>query len=185
MAATKSKTTSATSTTEIDTVVEELKQNTTKPEVKTELPLDNSDEIECTSNIPNVSYLDKKTGDYYKWENVGDTESIPVAVLKDMYRNHTYLQNLIVTVKDGRVIKLFRLEKAYKSYDALLSSKSYSIKEISKIKEQARNLTHGLKRTVATRIITMVKTGELSDTKVLWELEKLFNLELIELVKST
>ena len=107
------------------------KQNTkkttntkTKATKKEELPpLKNDDEIVVVSLIPNVSYMDKKTHDVYKWYNSGDEEIMEFAVIKDMHRNHkSYFSNLWLTVDDTRVIKALRLGRTFENYADLMKA---------------------------------------------------------------
>ena len=55
-------------------------------------PLTDTEDIEVEALIPNISYKDDKTADYYEWKNAGDIEEIPFEVLKNMFRNHRFLK---------------------------------------------------------------------------------------------
>ena len=57
---------------------EEIK--TTKKSIKAE-PLEDSDEIEVISLVPNVSYKDSKTLDMYEWQEAGHVEYITFETL--------------------------------------------------------------------------------------------------------
>ena len=71
-------------------------------------PLQDTDDIEVIALIPNISYKDNKTLDFYEWKNIGDIEEIPFEVLKNMYRNHRgYFRNLWLKPLDDRVIDFY------------------------------------------------------------------------------
>ena len=79
-----------------------LEENKKEVEEKTE-PLKDTDEIKVISLIPNVSYKDKATGDYYKWNAVNDSELMTFETLKNMNRNHkSYLRDLWLKPLDKR-----------------------------------------------------------------------------------
>ena len=81
----------------IDTVAEISKdvvvgKDEKKKEVKTNKkvnkePLQDDDDIEVQSMIPNVSYFDVKNQDYYEWKQVGDIEIMTFEALKNMWKN--------------------------------------------------------------------------------------------------
>ena len=70
--------------------VEEMNEETTKTTKKSikSQPLEDSDEIEVVSLVPNVSYKDSKTFDMYEWKEVGHIEYMTFDTLKNMWRNN-------------------------------------------------------------------------------------------------
>ena len=92
----------------VEEVNEKNKKNT-KGTVKVE-PLNDSDEIEVVSLIPNVSYKDSKTLDIYKWEEIGHVEYMTFETLKNMWRNNKgYFKNMWLKPNDDRVVNKFGL----------------------------------------------------------------------------
>jgi len=151
--------------------------NSTKPALK------DNDIIECISQIPNLSYKDNKTGDMYRWDNVGDVEEISFGVLKDIYRNHnSYIKNLYFIFSDERVIKHFRMERIYEKYLGLLSKDVYTRDNINTIQENIKALPKGIINTILNKVKSLVTNGEISDIQVIRSLEKIFDIDLIYLL---
>lgn len=72
-----------------------------KQEEKAEEPLNDSDEIEVVSLIPNVSYLDTNTSDFYEWERVGDVEIMTFESIKGMWRKYkSYFKDMWLKPND-------------------------------------------------------------------------------------
>lgn len=150
-----------------------------KKVVNTE-PLMDSDEIEVESLVPNVSYKDSKTGDMYEWDEVGHTEPMTFETLKNMWRNHKgYFRDMCLRPNDDRVINKFGLTKTFEKYEFLMDESNYNRKNIDKLRETISNTPNGLKYAIVNRIKDMVATGKLVDIKVIRELEKHFDLDLI------
>ena len=143
-------------------------------------PLLDSDEIKVESLIPNVSYFDNATGDFYRWDEVGHPEYMTVAVLKNMWRSHKgYFRNMWLKPLDDRIIKRFSLERTYENYDFVMDAKNYTRANIDKIIKVISSMPNGLKFTFVNKIKSMVVNGELTDAFVIRTLEKHFKIELM------
>ena len=143
-------------------------------------PLLDSDEIEVESLIPNVSYKDSKTGDTYEWDEVGHIEPMTFETLKNMWRNHKgYFRDMCLRPNDDRVINKFGLTKTYDKYEFLMDESNYNRDNINKLRETISNTPNGLKYAIVNRIKDMVENGKLTDIKVIRELERHFDLDLI------
>lgn len=166
----------------VDVVVEEKAIAKKTEEIK--LPLKDDDEIEVVSLIPNVSYKDNKNNDYYEWNEVGHIELMSYATLKDMNRNYkSYFRDLWLKPLDDRVIKAFGLATTYQNYADLMQGEIYTIDNIDAIKEKFVSLpSKGVKHTIVTKIKDMVTTGEISDVKVVRQLEKILQVDLFNLL---
>ena len=105
----------------------EKKDEAKTKRVKVE-PLNDSDDIEVQSMIPNVSYLDTKNQDFYEWKNVGDIETMSYETLKNMWKNNRgYFKKLWIRPLDKRVIDKFNgLSKLYTEYDELMDVNTYN-----------------------------------------------------------
>lgn len=147
-------------------------------------PLRDDDEITIVSLIPNVSYKDAKNNDFYEWDEVGHEESMTYSSLKDMNRNHkSYFKELWLKPKDERVVKAFGLESIYKTYADLMSGEIYVSSNMDLIKEKFDALPpRGIKATVVTKIKSMVVSGEISDVKVVRNLERILQIDLFDLL---
>ena len=144
--------------------------------------LTDEDEIELESLIPNVSYKDVKNNDFYEWDKVGHTETMRYRDLKDMNRNHkTYFKDLWLKPLDERVIKSFGLASSYKNYNDLINPVFYSRDNLTEIKEKIDTLPpKGIKFTIITKVKSMIELGKITDVKVVRELERMFNIDLID-----
>ena len=108
--------------------VKEVKRTT--KEVNKE-PLEDSDEIDVISLVPNVSYKDSKAGDMYEWDEVGHIEPMTFETLKNMWRNHKgYFKNMWLKPLDERVINKFGLTKTFEKYEFLMDESNYTKKNI-------------------------------------------------------
>lgn len=156
---------------------EEVKEVKTKVSVE---PLEDSDEIDVISLIPNVSYKDNKTGDTYEWDKVGHVEPMTFETLKNLWRNHKgYFREMCLRPKDDRVINKFGLTKTYEKYDFLMDESNYNRKNIDELCDVISNTPNGLKYSIIHKVKNMITTGTLSDIKVIQVIEKRFNVDLV------
>lgn len=146
--------------------------------------LKDDEDISIISLIPNVSYKDFKNNDFYEWNEVGHEETMTYGTLKDMNRNHkSYFKDLWLKPNDERVIKVFGLESTYKTYSELMTGDIYVIENMNLIKEKFDALPlRGIKATVVIKIKDMVANGEISDVKVVKNLEKILQVDLFDLL---
>ena len=157
--------------------------STTSTKKTTEIKLNDSDEIEVVSLIPNVSYEDKKTGDMYIWESVGHTEYMAFSVLKDMWRSHKgYFRNLVLKPLDERVVSHFSLQNLYDSYDYLMDSKNYTKDKIADVCSKILDTPSGLKNTIYGNIRAMVDNGEMADINIIKYIDNTLGMELLSTI---
>ena len=167
--------------TTIDTVekVNEENEKITRKSIKAE-PLEDSDEIEIVSLIPNVSYKDSKTGDMYEWDEVGHVEYMTFDTLKNLWRNHKgYFRNMWLKPNDDRVINKFGLTKTFEKYEYLMDSSNYNKKNIKNVCSAISDTPNGLKRSIYSKVKNLVISGDISDVSVIKELERHLKVDLI------
>ena len=153
---------------------------TTKKSVKAE-PLEDSDEIEVISLVPNVSYKDSKTLDMYEWHEVGHIEYMTFDTLKNLWRNNKgYFKNLWLKPMDGRVINKFGLTKTFEKYEYLMDGSNYTKKNIGAICDAIKGTPNGLKFAICNKVKNLVISGGVTDVLVIKELEKRLQIDLIE-----
>lgn len=151
-----------------------------KKAVKAE-PLNDSDEIEVVSLIPNVSYKDSKTLDMYDWDVVGHVEYMSFETLKNMWRsNKGYFKNMWLKPNDDRVINKFGLTKTFEKYEYLMDASNYTKKNINTICDSIANTPNGLKIAICDKVKSLVVDGEISDVSVIRALENRLKIDLIE-----
>lgn len=164
----------------VDNVENEEVVKTKKATVKVVEPLEDTDEIEVVSLIPNVSYKDSKTLDFYEWKNIGDVEEIPFEVLKNMYRNNRgYFKNLWIKPLDERVIEKFRLRKLYESHEKVINIENYTMDNIVDICEEIHKLPNSSKLSVLALIRNSVDEGKIQDIRIIKLLESNLKISLI------
>lgn len=155
--------------------IKESKRNKVSSE-----PLNDSDEIDVISLVPNVSYKDSKTGDIFEWDVVGHVEPMTFETLKNMWRNHKgYFRDMLLRPNDERVISKFGLTKTLDKYEFLMDKGNYNRKDIDKLLTVISETPNGLKYSIITKVKDMVVNGELTDVAVIRKLEKHFDLDLI------
>ena len=163
--------------------IEEKTKSKTKKVVDDEKvvePLQDTDDIEVVALIPNISYKDNKTLDFYEWKNIGDIEEIPFEVLKNMYRNHRgYFRNLWLKPLDDRVIDKFKLRKLYESHEKLINIDNYTIDNIFDICEEIHKLPNSSKLSLLSLIRNSVDEGKIQDIRIIKQLESSLNISLI------
>lgn len=158
---------------------EEKKENTKKSVNKK--PLEDSEEIEVVSLIPNVSYKDSKTYDIYKWEEAGHVEYMTFDVLKNMWRNNKgYFKNMWLKPKDDRVVEKFGLTKTFEKYEYLMDASNYTKKNIDDICAAISDTPNGLKMSLYDKVKNMVIDGDVTDVFVIRALEKRLKIDLID-----
>lgn len=139
-----------------------------KPVIKKQVTLDDSEEIEVVSMIPNVSYLDKHTQDMYEWDEAGHSEYMTVETLKNMWKNNKgYFKNLWLKPLDDRVIAKFGLNKLYDDYEFLMDEKSYVKKNLERIVEAIENSPSSIQYSIVNKIKQLVTDGTISDVNIL------------------
>lgn len=152
----------------------------TKKSIKVE-PLEDSDEIEVVSLVPNVSYKDSKTLDMYEWHETGHVEYMTFDTLKNMWRNNKgYFKNLWLKPNDNRVINKFGLTKTFEKYEYLMDGSNYTKKNIKAICDAIKETPNGLKFAICDKVKNLVINGEVTDVSVIKELEKRLQIDLIE-----
>lgn len=164
-------------------IVEEMNEKNEKIEkksIKVE-PLEDSDEIEVVSLVPNVSYKDSKTGDMYEWDNVGHPEDMTFETLKNLWRNNKgYFRNMWLKPNDDRVINKFGLTKTFEKYEYLMDASNYTKKNINAICEAISSTPNGLKFAICDKVKSLVVNGDVTDVSVIKALENRLQIDLIE-----
>ena len=144
-------------------------------------PLNDFDEIEVVSLIPNISYKDSKTGDFYEWDEIGHIEYMTFDVLKNMWRSHKgYFRNMWLKPKDDRVINKFGLTKTFEKYEFLMDKSNYTKKNITAICDTISGTPNGLKSAIYDKIKNLVIDGDITDVSVIRKLESSLKIDLIE-----
>lgn len=153
--------------------------NTTKKSAKMQ-PLEDSEEIEVISLVPNVSYKDRKTLDMYEWHEIGHSEPMTFDVLKNMWRTDKgYFKNLWLKPMDDRVINKFGLTKTFEKYEYLMDGSNYTKKNIKAICDAIKETPNGLKFAICNKVKNLVISGEVTDIFVIKELEKRLQIDLL------
>lgn len=162
--------------------VEEMNEEitkTTKKSIKAQ-PLEDFDEIEVISLVPNVSYKDSKTLDMYEWHEVGHSEYMTFDTLKNLWRNNKgYFKNLWLKPMDDRVINKFGLTKTFEKYEYLMDGSNYTKKNIKAICDAVKETPNGLKFAICNKVKNLVISGEITDAFVIRELEKRLQIDLL------
>lgn len=152
----------------------------TQSVTKDEDTLVDSDEIEVMSLIPNVSYEDERTSDFYRWDKAGQIETMTFDVVKAMHRKYkTYFGDMWLRPLDERVIKKLGLIRTYEKYDYLMDESNYTYDNIDNVLDGISSVSAGLKISVINRIKDMVAEGVVSDIKVLRKIENRLDIDLI------
>lgn len=142
-------------------------------------PLMDSDEIQVISLIPNVSYKDSRTGDFYEWNEVGHIEYLTFETLKNMWRTAKgYFRNMWLKPLDERVVNKFGLTSTYANYEFLMDESNYTRDNMDKLGASIAATPNGMKFAICNKIKNMVIDGSLTDIAVIKALEKRLNLDL-------
>lgn len=159
-----------------------MKEDVNAREAKETKLLDN-EEVAIESLIPNVSYYDSKTGDMYEWDNAGDIVYMTVGTLKDLWRTSKgYFRNMWLRPSDDRVIKQFGMQKIFEKYEYLMEPSNYTRDNVCDIIKEINAAPNSLKSSLVKKIINMVSDGKITDIKVIRDIEKYFDLDLISLL---
>lgn len=165
---------------DVDTV-EKMNEDAIKNTKKSVKQLEDSDEIEVISLVPNVSYKDSKTLDMYEWHEVGHIEYMTFDTLKNMWRNNKgYFKNLWLKPNDDRVINKFGLTKTFEKYEYLMDGSNYTKKNINLICDAIKGTPNGLKIAICDKVKNLVVSGDVTDVFVIRELEKRLHIDLID-----
>lgn len=162
--------------------VEEKNEKATKITKKPiKVDLEDTDEIEVVSLVPNVSYKDSKTLDMYEWHEAGHSEYMTFDTLKNLWRNNKgYFKNLWLKPMDERVINKFGLTKTFEKYEYLMDGSNYTKKNIKTICDAIAETPNGLKFAICDKVKNLVVSGEVTDVSVIKTLENRLKIDLIE-----
>lgn len=162
----------------ITDAVEEMNEKNVKKAIE---PLNDFDEIEVISLIPNISYKDSRSGDFYEWDEIGHIEYMTFDTLKNLWRNHKgYFRNMWLKPKDDRVINKFGLTKVFEKYEFLMDKSNYTKKNINTICDTIVNAPNGLKASLYDKVKNLVINGDVTDVSVIRKLETSLNIDLID-----
>lgn len=151
-----------------------------RQEEKAEEPLNDSDEIEVVSLIPNVSYLDTNTSDFYEWEKVGDVEIMTFESIKGMWRKYkSYFKDMWLKPNDQRVVKKLGLGRTYEKYEYLLDGKNYTEENIDKLIDAILSCQKELKISIVNKIKNLVAGGEITNINVIKALGEHLDIDLV------
>ena len=160
------------------TAAEEMNERNDKKTVK---PLNDFDEIKVVSIIPNISYKDSRTGDFYEWDEIGHVEYMTFDILKNMWRSHKgYFRNMWLKPEDDRVINKFGLTKTFEKYESLMDKSNYTKKNIDAICDAISGAPNGLKASIYDKVKNLVIDGDITDVTVIRKLENRLKIDLIE-----
>lgn len=141
--------------------------------------LEDWEEIEVESLVPNVSYKDSRTNDIFEWEEIGHVEYMTVGTLKNMWRNNKgYFRHMLLKPNDDRIISQFGLFSTYEKYDFLMDEVNYNRQNIDLLCDAISSTPNGLKYTIYNKVKSLVLSGTVSDIIVIRALEKHLNLDL-------
>lgn len=158
----------------------EENEKNTKKSIKVK-SLEDSDEIEVISLIPNVSYKDSKTGDMYEWDDAGHIEFMTFDILKNMWRNNKgYFRNMWLKPNDDRVINQFGLTKTFENYEFLMDASNYTQKNVKSICDTISEAPNGLKFALCNKIKDLVANGKVTNVSIIKALENHLKIDLIE-----
>ena len=159
---------------------EEVVEKPKKEQKKEIIPLEDYDEINVISLIPNVSYKDSKTLDMYRWDEVGHIEPMTFDTLKNMWRNNKgYFKNMWLKPLDERVINKLGLVKTFEKYEYLMDAENYTEENIDDICKAISDSPLGLKQSVYNKVKNLVVDGEIKNIKVIRKLENHLKVDLI------
>lgn len=143
-------------------------------------PLMDSDEIQVISLIPNVSYKDSHTGDFYEWNEIGHVEYLTFETLKNMWRSAKgYFRNMWLKPLDDRVVNKFGLTSTYEKYEFLMNESNYTRNNANKLCENISETPSGMRFAICNKIKNMVASDKLTDVTVIRALERCLKLDLI------
>mgnify|MGYP006891100024 FL=1 len=145
-----------------------------------EEPLNDSDEIEVVSLIPNVSYLDTNTSDFYEWEKIGDVEIMTFESIKGMWRKYkSYFKDMWLKPNDQRVVKKLGLGRTYEKYEYLLDGKNYTEENIDELIDAISSCQKELKISIVNKIKNLVAGGEITNINVIKALGEHLDIDLV------
>ena len=162
----------------VTNAAEEMNEKSEKKAIK---PLNDYDEIEVVSLIPNISYKDSKTGDFYEWDEIGHIEYMTFDILKNMWRSHKgYFRNMWLKPNDDRVVNKFGLTKTFEKYEFLMDKSNYTRKNIDTICKTISGAPNGLKAAIYDKVKNLVIDGDITDVSVIRKLESNLKIDLID-----
>jgi len=169
----------------VDTAVDTVEKNddveikVTRNQNKA-MQIDENEEIQIESLIPNVDYYDEASYNNFSWGEVGHIEYIPFGIVNNIWRNHRgYFVNLWIRPLDERVIKKFRLDKTYEKYDFVLDKENYTRDNVDKIFDIISSMPNSSKISIINKIKAFVMTGEVTDVSVLVPLGRKLDVDFV------
>jgi hypothetical protein len=165
------------------TVKEKVEEKVVEPKTKVKVDIADDEDVEIISLNPNVSYHDKATDETYHWGEVGEINTLPFSVVKNMWRNHkNYFRYFYLKPLDERVIDKLGLTKTYEKYNFLTDSSSYTKDNVNKIINTLNENTIAFKSAICNSIKSMIIEGKISDLYVVRTLGRYFDVDFIALL---
>ena len=125
-----------------------------------------------------LTYISKKDGSTYEWNEFGETVDIEFRELKIMLSNQKrfFIDNWITM--DREVIEALKAERYYPKHIEFEDLANIAEKSDKEIEEILTGISNSMKYVIGHMIIQKVKTGEIDSRKKIVLLEKILGYDL-------
>lgn len=126
-------------------------------------------------------YVSKRTGEQWIWENFGDEQDLDVSELRNARNSaKAFFQKGWFLIDDPDVVEYLGVQRFYDTALTMEEYESLGKMTAKEITERLSALTAEQKQTVAARVRTMIRDGQIDSIKAITALEDCLGVKLIE-----
>ena len=125
-----------------------------------------------------LTYISKKDGSTYEWNEFGEVVDIEFRELKTMLSNQKrfFIDNWITM--DKEVIEALKIERYYPKHIEFDDLNNIAEKSEKEIEEILTGISNAMKYVIGCMVVQKVKTGEIDSRKKIVLLEKILGYDL-------
>ena len=142
--------------------------------------IDANELVSCRSTTHgNLIYISKRTGEQFFWYDFGTTLDIPYGELKALNATAPeFIKDVLFVIDDEEAVEALGLKKMYDQLFDIEDIESLFNMKYEELEVTLDKLPKGLKDSVATKALEMVKTGEFDSRSKIKLIEEKLQIEL-------
>lgn len=131
--------------------------------------------------VPSVYYTCSKTYESFSWTDIGDTQEMTYLQLRIMKTKYPrYFTEKWLMPCDDVVLKKLKLQDIFVSKLTREDMKKLYGNSTNAAEELLNDLTDGAREDLSQKVVKDVKSGKISNIKIIRLLEKYLNLDLMQ-----
>lgn len=172
----------------INEAIEELEDSSDEEveNIKDDTKIGMEEEIPCRSiTYGGLTYVSKKTGAKYRWDQIGKLQYISMSELVNMNNNNKdFLVKPLIILQDMRAVNFFRLSQVYENVAQINNLKSiFNSLDMDRITSTLKlGINVNMRDVLVSKISQMIKNNVLNNIKIIKLCEKELRYDFSELI---